>query len=129
MRALRFPDAVLAECAVVRRSLPMLRLSPTLCFLPAIPVAKGHHAEAGTNQDDAGPIRLRPFDRELFTVKKRCRYVDKIAFLYDSASQETTRFIVSRNASRLVGLRCRSKPWSAAIARVCCFIGHRRTSC
>jgi hypothetical protein len=49
MRTLWFPDAVLAECAVVRRSLQMLRLSPAVCFLPAIPVAKGPHAETGAD--------------------------------------------------------------------------------
>ena len=80
MRSLRFADAVLAECAVVRRSLPMLRLSPAICLLPAIPDAKDPHAEAGTDQDDASPIRLSSCARELFTVEKRCRYVDKFTF-------------------------------------------------
>jgi hypothetical protein len=69
MRTLRFPDAVLAECAVARHSVPVLRLSPAICFLLAIPDAKGAYVETGTDQDDAGTIRLRPCDRELFTVK------------------------------------------------------------
>jgi hypothetical protein len=69
MRSLRVPDAILAECAVVRRSLPVLRLSPAICSLPSIPDAKGPHAETGADQHNAGPIRLRSFARELLSSK------------------------------------------------------------
>lgn len=80
MRSLWFADAVLAECDVARRSVSVLRLSPAICFLPAIPDAEGPHAETGTDQDDAGPICLMSFARKLLPSKKRCRYVDKFPF-------------------------------------------------
>ena len=59
MRSLRVPDATLAERAVVGRSLPVLRLSPAICSLPAIRDAKGSHVETGADQHNADPMCLR----------------------------------------------------------------------
>ena len=54
--------------------------------------------------------------------------VDRFASVYGSA-QGMSVFIVCRNSSGLVGLRNCSNPafWSAAIARVCCFIAVQRS--